>query len=75
MKKKDLQELKTKSIGELNKLLDTLLAEKQTAGFEAGQGKNKNVHIVWGKRKDIARVKTIISAKLFFQRETEDGTD
>ena len=67
MKKKDLAELKAKNIGDLKKKIVELQSEKVTLILEQKQGKLKNVHEVMGKRKDIARLKTILRLKLLSQ--------
>ncbi len=65
MKKKDLDEIKTKSISQLEKRLEELEKEKTNNLLELKMGKIKNVHLVNQKKKDIARIKTILRLKLF----------
>lgn len=73
MKKKDLTELKTKGIGDLKKKIAELEKEKVSTLLEQKQGKLKNVHEVMKKRREIARIKTILSLKLLSQ-EAQDAT-
>lgn len=63
MKKKDIQDLKTKSLPELKKILAKALLELARLKFTAEDKKGKNVHLYLNKRRDIARIKTIISEK------------
>lgn len=63
MKKKDLNEIKTKSVDILkNNALD-LKAEIASLRIDAGLGKLKNLHQVRAKRKNLAQIKTIINQK------------
>lgn len=63
MKKKELNELKAKSIAELTKKLTELQKEKVNTQLEFKMGKLKNVHLIKQKRKEIAKIKTILSLK------------
>lgn len=63
MKKKDLKELKTKSLADLRKKLSELEKEKVKSLIELKMGKLKNVHIVRELRRDIAQTKTIMKMK------------
>ena len=72
MKKKNLEELKTKSVSQLMEFISTLEKEIITGKIERDQSKVKNVHAINQKRKDIARAKTIVKAKMF-ALETEKG--
>lgn len=64
MKKKDLNDIKAKSPGELKKLITDLEKEKVNSTFELKMGKSKNVHLARNKRKDIAKIKTFLNLKL-----------
>lgn len=63
MKKKEVVELREKSIGELEKVL--LKVKEKLAKAVAGteQGKGKNVRIKARSKDDIARIKTVIRQK------------
>ncbi len=63
MKKKELNELKAKSIAELTRKLTELQKEKVNTQLELKMGKLKNVHLIKQKRKEIAKIKTILSLK------------
>lgn len=63
MKKKELNELKAKSIAELTRKLTELQKEKVNTQLELKMGKLKNVHLIEQKRKEIAKIKTILSLK------------
>ncbi len=63
MKKKELNELKTKGLPELLKKLRELEREKVQMQIELNMGKVKNVHLLRQKKQNIAKVKTIISMK------------
>lgn len=72
MKKKDLAELKTKSISQLTKMIADLEKEKVKVQLELKMGKIKNVHLVKMRRKEIAQAKTILSLKRILARR-ENG--
>jgi len=75
MKKKDFEELKTKTISDLKKKIADLEKEIVNAKLELKMGKLKNVHLVNQKRKDIAQAKTILKQKLFAQeKENKNGS-
>lgn len=62
-------ELRTKTLNELNKLLDE---QKQTLEDFVGNiygGKEKNVSKIKFMKKDLARIKTVISEKKFIEEE------
>lgn len=60
MKKQDLIDTKNKDIKTLKKQVLDLQKEKDSAALELAIGKAKNVHFAHLKRKDIARLKTLI---------------
>lgn len=72
MKKKDLAELKTKSISQLTKMIADLEKEKVKVQLELKMGKIKNVHLVKIMRKEIAQAKTILSLKRILARREND---
>lgn len=63
MKKKALDELKTKDLKELGKRVADLEKEKINVLLELKMGKSTNVHSVLNIKKDIAKIKTIIKMK------------
>lgn len=67
MKRKELDELKTKSPEQLAKLVADLEKEKANLRLELAQGKLKNVHTLLKKKKDIARMMTILRTKVLTQ--------
>lgn len=69
MKKKNLEELKNKSIKQLKDIISDLEKEIMTAKIERSQSKIKNVHAVNRKRRDIAQIKTIKQAKVFLEKK------
>jgi len=70
MKKKDFDDLKTKSIHDLGRKIRELEKEKISALLELRMGKTKNVHVVKQIKRDIAKTKTIFNAKLFIQKSS-----
>lgn len=73
MKKKNLTELKTKSIQQLNEILSGMEKDIVTGRVERAQSKVKNVHAINQIRKDIAKIKTILQEKIFLtQKETKN---
>jgi len=65
MKKKDLNELKTKTNKDLAKKVIDLERELTAATLELKMGKVKNVHVVRSKKKDIAAILTIMKLKSY----------
>lgn len=65
MKKKDKEELKTKDIAALKKIITDWQNELGKTKLELKMNKIKNVHLAFWKKKDIARAKTILVAKSF----------
>lgn len=63
MKRKEFNQHKEKGIEELKEILKNLEREAMKIKLEIGQGKMKNVHTFLIKRKDIAKIKTLISEK------------
>ncbi|MBI3283137.1 50S ribosomal protein L29 [Candidatus Curtissbacteria bacterium] len=75
MKKKDVDELKTKNSEQLAKLVAELEKEKANLRLELAQGKLKNVHAMAKKKKDLAQTMTILRAKIFVERETKENAE
>lgn len=67
MKKKDLQELRAKTIKELKELIRK--AEEELVGLRIDKeaGKLKDVHKVAKKSDDLARLKTILKEKELYE--------
>lgn len=65
MKRKDLQELKTKSLKDLSSRIGQLQKQKITNLLELKMGKLKNVHSIKKIRKEIAQLKTFSALKSF----------
>lgn len=72
MKKKDLTEIKAKTIEDLNKLIPDKEKQKASTKLEQKLGKIKNVHQVNQIKKDLAQIKTILSRKRI---EVKNGTN
>lgn len=68
MKKKDLQDIKTKSINDLKNKVSDLAKQKTNSLLELKMGKVKNVHAVKKIRKDIAQIKTIARLKFLMEK-------
>lgn len=68
MKKRDLNDLKAKSLNDLKKVLGTLQKEKTEKAIELELNKLKNVHAKNQVRKNIAQVKTFITLKKMTQK-------
>ena len=64
MKTKEQKDLKNKSIDQLKKLLADLEKDATNSRLELGQGKVKNVHLQRSRRKDMARILTILNIKM-----------
>ena len=60
MKKKDIQEMKNKSLPELNKLIEDDVEHLRALRFDLAAGKVKNVAELREVRKRIARAKTFL---------------
>lgn len=63
MKKKKAQELHTKSIAELHQLEKKSQQELVKLRTDLGAGRLKNFNLVAAKRRDLARIKTILKEK------------
>lgn len=65
MKKNELTELRSKKVLELSSLLEKLRSEIMKIQVEKWQLKTKNVNAISNKKKDIARILTIIRENQF----------
>jgi len=74
MKKQDFSNLKTGSTSNLEKKIGQLEKEKTDALIELRMGKAKNVHSLKQIKKDIAKVKTILNAKIFIQEKEKNAS-
>lgn len=63
MKLKAVKELHGKTIEELKVLLQTAMEELSVLRFDQSQGKLKNTSSFLHKRKDIARIQTVLKEK------------
>jgi ribosomal protein L29 len=63
MKKKDLDQLKNQDIKILKKKIADLKKEAATFKIEISLGKIKNVHSILQKKKEIAKVMTVLNLK------------
>lgn len=63
MKSKDIKELHTKTIEELKHILSEAKDELFSLKMQIAQNKLKNKRLIFLKRKDIARVVTILNEK------------
>jgi ribosomal protein L29 len=61
MKKKEFEQLKTKNVTELTKVLDERRARLWSLRVELGSGKVKNVREIRRVKRDIARLLTILN--------------
>ncbi len=63
MKRNDIKELTNKTIKELKEIQKLTEAELVKLKLDLALKKTKNVHAFYSKRKDLARIKTIIREK------------
>ena len=63
MKKKEIQEMKNKTIGELERLILDSGEKLRVLRFDLAAGKVKNVNELHHTRKTIARAKTFLNQK------------
>ena len=63
MKRNELKEVKSKEIKELQVMLKDLKSQIAKLTVERSSGKTKNVCLISQKRKDVARILTIIRQK------------
>jgi len=72
MKKKDYDELKVKNQQQLKKAVWDMEKEKANLQMDRHLGKLKNLHVVNTKKKDIARVLTLLVQKKFQDKTTKE---
>ena len=72
MKKKDYDELKVKNQQQLKKAVWDMEKEKANLQMDRHLGKLKNLHVVNNKKKDIARVLTLLVQKKFQDKTTKE---
>lgn len=63
MKKNDIQDLKTKNVDELKRILSDFQGEISKLSVDKSLGKLKNTNQIKNKKKDVARVLTFLSIK------------
>ncbi len=71
MKKKDLSEIKSKTISQLMKNISDLKKEMVGLSIDMSLGKTKNVHELSKKKKNIAQIKTILNQKLALEKKVK----
>lgn len=74
MKKRDIAELKTKSISELEKKLAEFETEIAKVNLELKMGKTKNVHSKGAVKRDFARTMTLLRLKQLEEKEKQNVT-
>lgn len=72
MRKKELKELKAKSLAELKNLANVKRSESLRAKASLAAGKEKNLKKVKSLRYDLAQILTVIREKELFEKETAD---
>jgi len=75
MKRKDLQDIKAKSMKDLKNKITDLEKQKVNNLLELKMGKIKNVHTVKKIKKDIAQAKTITRLKSLKEQNEKRGED
>lgn len=73
MKKKDLDQLKSKTVAEFQKSLSELEKEKTEQVLNLKMGKTKNVHLASKIKKDIAQIKTLVRIKALTQEYAKEN--
>jgi len=73
MKKKEYNQLKETTLESLKELYKKSKLEAAKIKLEIGRGRNKNVHAYLAKRKEIAKISTLISQKELFSRSGITG--
>jgi len=69
MKRKDFIQLKELSLSQLEDLAKKATLESAKIRLEVKRGKIKNTHAWLNKRKEIAKILTLISEKKLFKKE------
>lgn len=65
MKRKDIKDIRTKTLKELKSLVGTAREELLTLNLSKSQNKLKDLRSIFWKKKDIARMLTVIREKEF----------
>ncbi|MEK9146851.1 MAG: 50S ribosomal protein L29 [Patescibacteria group bacterium] len=73
MKKKELQEIKNKTIENLRQLVAEKVKVRVSQAMEQKLGKIKNVHSIREIKRDIAAVKTILAEKMFEEKTKKES--
>ena len=73
MKKNDLADLKGKTEGELKRMLSDFKSDIGKLRIDMALKKSKNTNTAGNKKKDIARILTILSLKTFTQNQITDS--
>ncbi|HET7099267.1 MAG TPA: 50S ribosomal protein L29 [Patescibacteria group bacterium] len=68
MKKKELTDIKSKSVKDLNKMVYTKKLEISKSGMQAVTGKQKNLKESKNLRRDVAQLLTIIKEKQIIEK-------
>ena len=68
MKKKDFINLKELAPAELHKKMKTIFLDLKRIHLDSNLGKMKNTNLLGQKKRDIARIKTILKAKEILQK-------
>lgn len=68
MKRKDIPQLRTKTIRELKELIRKAQEELLKLKINARAGKLKNVRLLSQKRHDLARLETVIKEKELYEK-------
>ena len=71
MKKRDLQELKTKTLEEIRGTIKNLEKDMVNAALELKMGREKNVHHLAHLKRSIAQAKTIAKMKEILEKENQ----
>ena len=69
MKKKDLVDLKTKEVKDLNKILGDKKAELEKIMVNVSVGKEKNLKSAKNLRRDISQILTMVKEKEILKKE------
>ena len=73
MKKKDVDELKNKSLTQIRKALSDLEKEIINTKMDNSNNKVKNVHAFGNKKRDVARARTFLNEKLALESQNKEA--
>ena len=68
MKKKDVKDLFGSTVPELYKKMSGIILDLKKIQIDSSMGKLKNTNLIGSKKKDIARIKTVLKAKEIIQK-------